>query len=410
VKKLALLLASLALTLLAGGCGSQGSSADYPADFKVVAGDASAIVTWTAEPDVDYWIFYGKGDSVTTSNWASTGGAVITKATSPRVITGLANGTTYSFTINGRKDGGPGGSGAPTQVVVPQLAGANWALGAPLGTGVLRGIAAGFGASGSAVIAVGANGAIFTSIGGAATTAPANPAAPADLNAVWYGGSGFVAAGANGTILHSLDGTTWEAQASTTTANLNGVASLPIGGYVAVGNGGAIVASTGGTSWVPATPLTGNHLNAAVFGNNSYVAVGANGTILMNTEGTWTQVASPTTADLRGVSYAALSTTTDGTTTTTHVYVAIGAAGTVLVSNDATNWTAQTPISARDLTSIVYGGQFVAVGKAGVIFTSPDGVAWTARASGTTADLNAIARTQTGYTAVGDAGTNVSSF
>ena len=211
MKKLALLLASLALAILSAGCSSQGSSADYPANFKVVAGDGSAIVTWTAEEGVDYWIFYGPGTSVTTTNWASSGGSVITSATSPRVITGLVNGTSYSFTINGRKDGGPGGSGAPTQVVTPTLAGVNWSVGAPLGTARLNGIATGNGASGYANIAVGADGAIFTSINTAATTTPTNPAAPADLNGVWYGGLGFVAAGANGTLLFTIDGTTWTA-------------------------------------------------------------------------------------------------------------------------------------------------------------------------------------------------------
>jgi len=59
---------------------------------------------------------------------------------------------------------------------------------------------------------------------------------------------------------------------------------------------------------------------------------------------------------------------------------------------------------------VVYGGQFVAVGKAGSLFTSQDGVTWQVRDSGTPNDLTAVTRTLSGYTAVGAAGTNISSF
>ena len=63
------------------------------ADFRVVAGDASVIVTWTAEPDVDYWIFFEPGANVDLVELGHDSAAVaITIATSPRIITGLANG------------------------------------------------------------------------------------------------------------------------------------------------------------------------------------------------------------------------------------------------------------------------------------------------------------------------------
>src|SRR5688572_25860363 len=120
VKKLALLLASFVLVLLAGCGGSdKGSSADPPADFRVQPGDGSVIITWTAEPETEYWIFFGVGPDINTTNWATRGGVAITNAISPRIITGLSNGITYSFTINARKDKGPGGAGAPTQIAVP---------------------------------------------------------------------------------------------------------------------------------------------------------------------------------------------------------------------------------------------------------------------------------------------------
>ena len=114
VKKLASLAAAFAASLLLSACGgNNGSSAGPPSDFAIQVGDSSVTATWTAEPDVSYWIFYGPGSNITTTNWVASGGKVLTNVTSPTIITGLVNGTTYSFTINGRKSGGPRGEGAP---------------------------------------------------------------------------------------------------------------------------------------------------------------------------------------------------------------------------------------------------------------------------------------------------------
>jgi len=413
VKKFALLLASIALALLASGCTSQGDPAEPPLNFKAVAGDASAIVTWDAQPGVEYWVFWGPGENITTSNWVQSGGRVIVKATSPQVITGLVNGRTYSVTINGRTNGGPGGPGAPTQVVVPTLAGTNWAIGTPLGTGRLAGVAAGLGASGYANVTVGEGGAIYASVASGPVTARTNPAAPADLNAVFYGGLGFVSVGANGTIVVSGDGTTWNTRTSGVTNALNGGSSIgTTGGYFAVGSGGTILTSTDGTTWTPSPSGTTSDLFGATFGNARLVVVGSGGTILSSADGaTWTAASSGTSADLKGVAYASISTTNaDNSVTFTNAFVAVGAGGTVLFSSDGTTWTPQSAFTSLDLSAVVYGGQFVAVGKAGGIFTSLDGVTWQVRNSGTPNDLAAVARTLSGYSAVGAAGTNITSF
>ena len=413
MKKFALLLASLALALLASGCTSQGDPAEPPLNFKVVAGDASAIATWDAQPDVEYWVFWGPGENITTTNWVQSGGRAIIKATSPQVITGLVNGRTYSVTINGRTNGGPGGPGAPTQVIVPTLAGTNWAIGTPLGTGKLTGVAAGLGASGYAHVTVGEGGTIYASVANGATTAQTNPASPANLNAVFYGGLGFVSVGANGTIVVSGDGTTWNTRTSGVTTTLNGGSPIgTTGGYFAVGAGGTILTSTDGTTWTAAASGTTNDLFGATFGSTRLVVVGAGGTILTSTDGaTWTAAASGTTADLKGVAYASITTTNaDNTITLSNAFVAVGAGGTVLFSSDGTTWALQSAFTPLDLTAVVYGGQFVAVGKAGGIFTSQDGKTWQVRNSGTPNDLAAVARTLSGYSAVGAAGTNVTSF
>ncbi len=96
-------------------------------------------------------------------------------------------------------------------------------------------MAAGLGASGNANVTVGEGGTIYASVAGGPTTAQTNPAAPANLNAVFYGGLGFVSVGANGTIVVSGDGTTWNTRASGVTTTLNGGSPIGItGGYFAV--------------------------------------------------------------------------------------------------------------------------------------------------------------------------------
>ena len=86
------------------------------------------------------------------------------------------------------------------------------------------------------------------------------------------------------------------------------------------------------------------------------------------------------------------------------------APGTVIKSENGTDWSVVPPFTTRNLLALTYGGRFVAVGDDGSIFTSSDGVTWAAQNSNTTADLFGVARTISGYTAVSEAGANVSTF
>jgi hypothetical protein len=408
VKKFALLLACLAVTALVAGCSSPGTSAEPPADFKVVAGDGSVVLTWTAEEGVDYWIFYGLGTGITTENWANTGGRVATKARSPYVLTGLTNGLTYSFTINGRRDGGPGGPGAPTQVAQPRLSGATWTPGTPLGTGTLNAVASGILAPGVLKTIVGTGGAIYNAVGLTSTdyTPAANPVPAADLNTLLYATSGLLAAGAGGVALTSNDGTTWTAQSTGYTNDFHGGASAGFG-YLLVGSGGIILASQTGVSWVAQASATTNTLYAAGYGNNLYVAVGAAGTIVTSPDAaTWTIAAPVTSRNLRGVTYGSW---TNAAAETVSLWVAVGDEGTFLTSTNGTTWTAQAPFTTANLAAVTYSGQFLTVGSRGTIYTSADASAWVSRSSLTTADLKAVARTPTGYIVVGSNGTNLSS-
>lgn len=406
VKKLASLAAALAASLLLSACGgSNGSPAGAPADFRVQVGDSSVTATWTAEPDVSYWIFYGPGANITTNNWVTSGGKVLTNVTSPTVITGLINGNTYSFTINGRKSGGPGGEGAPTQVAVPRLAGTNWTVGTTLGTGRLYGVASGPLLTGYATVAVGEGGVIYQTVGGNATAPATNPTAPNDLYSVAFGVAGFVAVGANGTIVQSGDAVNWTTRSSGTSRPLYAVAPVT-GGYIAVGGGGTILTSSDAQTWTVQASGTSADLYGAVGGLSYYAAVGAGGAIVTSADGTtWTTRPSGTTRALRGITIGSFTAT--GATTATNVYAAVGDGGTLVTGPDGLAWTLRTPLGAADLSAVRYGGQFVAVGKGGVIYTSPDGTTWTAQVSGTTADLLALTRTLTGYTVTGASGTTL---
>lgn len=405
MKKLASLAAALAASLLLSACSSdKGSPAAPPANFQVVAGDSSVLATWTPEPDVTYWLFYGPGSNITTSNWATSGGQVRTGVTSPFVLTGLVNGLTYSFTINGRTNGGPGGDGAPTQVAVPRLAGNNWQVGETLGTGKLYGVASGALVAGFATVVVGEAGVIYQTVAGSPSATATNPAAPNDLFSVAYGVAGFVAVGANGTIIQSGDTTTWNTRISGTSQPLYAVAATSTG-YLAVGARGTVLTSVDGENWTAQTSGTTADLYGAIGGLNYQAASGAAGTIITSENGTaWTTRASGTTARLNGITIGSF-TIADGSTTT--IYAAAGAGGALTTSADGLAWTVRPSIGTADLAAIRYGGQFVAVGVGGIIFTSPDGLVWTAQASGTTKDLLAVTRTLTGYTATGANGTTV---
>ncbi|MFA6310719.1 MAG: hypothetical protein WCV99_08175 [Sterolibacterium sp.] len=404
-----LIAAALAVLVLTGCLGNAfnlGSSANPPTDVTLVAGDSSVTVSWTMAPNVQYWIFSAPGDSITTDNWTKlSGGRATIDAISPLVISGLSNGFNYSFTINARTDGGPGGPGSASVTAMPRLAGTKWSLANPLAND-LRGTA-----FGTLFVAVGAHGALystpdFNSWTPVTWTAQTNPVGdPPDLNAVVYGTAGYVATGARGAMLLSTDAITWTAQNSGTANNLYALASNGGSVYLAVGANGSIINTTDGKAWATANSGTNQDLFGLAYGNGLYVAVGANGTLLTSTDGTtWQSVASNTSARLNSVAYGVNATTSIAT------FVAVGEAGTVITSIDGSTWTVQSPTTTNNLASISYGRQYVTVGDKGTILTSTDGSTWQVQASGTVSNLTAVAHSSVGYSAVGAGGTNLSAI
>jgi hypothetical protein len=397
MKTIVSFLLAICAALILVGCG-RGSSAPAPTDVTLVPGDGTITVSWTMEPGVEYWLFSAVANSISTDNWITLPAArAATAVSSPYVLKGLVNGATYSITINGRVNGGPGGAGSPSRSAIPRLAGDIWNAGAAASANDLRGIG-----YGTAFFAVGTNGATLTSGDGKAWMIQ-NSGVATTLNAAAYGGN-YLAAGAGGTILFSSDAVTWSSQASGTGNDLFGL-SANGSFYLTVGANGAIITSSGGTNWVARTSGTANALYSVTYGNGRYVAVGASGTILTSTDAiTWQTIAPLTSNDLKGVAYGAYGA---------GVFVAMGTAGTLLTSPDGVTWTLQPPIASNpNINAVGYSTQFAAVGDGGVILISTNGTSWKdASVTPVTANnLYAIASGNHGYVSVGSSGANLTAY
>jgi hypothetical protein len=392
----AAVIAAAAFLLSCGSDNTDDAPKTAPTGFAVATGDTSVVVTWDMEPGLTYWVFSAAAPSITRGNYNQFAGARITQpATSPQLVTGLVNGTTYSFLVNATRDGSAAGPATTSIAAVPRLAGDAWTAGTPLGTDLNA-----LGVGANKYIAVGAGGALFTRGTGLADTTwtAGTSGVTAGLNGVATGGT-LVVVGDGGTILTSGDAATWTARTSGTTANLNGVLFALLA-YIAVGDGGTILRSTDGTTWNAIVSGTTSALYAVTQLGSSLVAAGAGGTLLASADGglTWTALSSGTTSSLRAVTAGATN------------FVAVGDGGTILTSTDLTTWAAATSPTSQNLLRVVFGNQFVAVGNNGTALVSPDGLAWTAVNTGTTANLRGLLRgVALDYFAVGTGGVNLTS-
>jgi len=418
-----LFVAALTAALLSVACGN-GEPAPSPTGLTVSAGESSATVTWNMTDGVEYWLFFGPSSvaPTTTSSmqgwFGLPGGNVLLKATSPYVVTGLPDGLNYSFSVNARTNGGPGGPGSTAVTVTPRIAGASWLASSAVSAAPdLRSVTFGATAGTSTTVpvntyvAAGTGGAIYSSLDGT-TWSAVNYASSRNINAAAYFGT-FKLVGDGGLVLLSSDAASWTAQTSGTTQNLYAIASNSLNLNVAVGANGTIISSVDGITWTAATSSGTTRdlygVTYAAYGTGLWLAVGAGGTMVQSTDAlTWSSVASNSLADLRGITYGTmLSTSTAGVITATSEFVAVGAAGTVLSSADGANWSTQTLAGAGTLHAVTYGTQYVAVGASGKVFISADGVNWTPAAPVTSQNLYAVTRGALSYSAVGAAGTNL---
>ncbi len=405
-------LLALISAILVAACGGSATSSSTPppvGGISVVAGDSQVTVSWKETPGVEYWIFAAPNNpSLTLSNWlATTGSTYRLKVTSPYVVTGLTNGTPYSFFMTGRVNNGPGGDATPTVSATPRLAGNTWTGGTSLNTGTQAGLTFGSyidtatNTTQFAYLAVGNGGRMFnaTSID---TWHAITPVVTSDLNAAEYGFAKFIAAGSAGKIIYSSDTKTWVQATSVTAQNLN---ALGANGSiaVAVGDNGTIITSKDAITWTAAAsvPSSANLFGVAYTTAGNWIAVGSSGTILTSPDGsTWTAQTTNSSSPLKAV--GALASVLNGTTT--YQFIAVGANGTVLSSPDAITWTAQNAITTASLNAMSAVNQFLVVGSNGTIITSADGITWTAQTSNTSAELKTLLRAENQYIAVNTAG------
>jgi photosystem II stability/assembly factor-like uncharacterized protein len=391
-----MLIVAMVTPLLSGCPGNKGATAEPPSNFAASAGDGRVTLTWSASPNVDYWIFSATDPSLTAFNWTGLPNAhASSNVATPSYMCGLFNGTLsngtltpmpYYFAANGRTNDGPGGPSSPTITATPyNAASAAWATSStPSSSLDLYGVGytslttcsnSATSAAGS-FAAVGKGGVIFTSADGKAWTPVTSSPLPTDLYAV----TGYA-------------------------ANLNNP-TTPSLSWLAVGAGEASVYSTDGITWYVGTSYNSTKptLHSLTQVAGTFFAVGDNGTILSGTVPTipssaiaWTNIiTSGTTNNLQGVTHG-------------NIFVAVGDKGTIITSTDGLNWYPQTPIPAttntlRQVTYFAssYGSIYVAVGDAGTIVTSKDGgVTWITQTTSITSNLVGIAvETQLVYVAI----------
>lgn len=424
--------AALLVALAVSACGGSGGPATPPqGGITVTEGDGQATVSWTATPDVKYWIFYAPTTSIDTRSWINTASAqAILNTTTPYVITGLTNGTTYSFTLNGRTGDGAGGEGTPSVTIVPRLAGATWAnVNGNFGGNTIRSIGYGVGGTDSNsqslyyYLAVGDNGSSWRSSDGITWTAFTAPTT-GQLNGVVYGLNKFITIGAGGFIAYTADLSstgTWTQASSNTTSSLNALASN--GAIViAVGDNGTILRSDNGASWSQASSTTSQHLYGISYsGSGVWSAVGAQGTLLTSSDSgvTWKAATANTSNALRATAAQTSSITSNGSTTIGYTIVAVGDKGTVLRSTDGgSTWATQTSGTTANLLAIsqssnqttgsTTNNQWVATGSGGTVIRSTDGMTWTSSTSTTPSNLYALISGYLGkIVAAGQAGVGI---
>ncbi len=381
--------AAVATLSLAGCTGGGASSAAPPTNVAVAAKDARVVVTWDMLPGVQYWLWKAAAPNVTPQTCSQLPQCTtLINVSSPVTISGLANGTPYSFSINSRINGGPGGDGSPAVSATPRMAGATWSAGTALSPNSLRGVT-----YGAMFVAVGDAGTSFSSTDGKAWTPLTNVPLTLNLNAVNYDSAHakYLSVSANGTVMAltpATSSTIWAALASPTGNPLYAIANNGTGFTVATGGAGTVITSADGSTWTLQTTPTASPLYGVAYGydstnvRNVFVAVGAGGTILYSTDGVaWSQVMSGQAFDLKSITYGAAA----------GVFLAVGTNGTVLTSPDGINWSTKTSAgspaasgipAASILNSVTFsvGRRFVAVANDGNIYYSEYGSAgatWT---------------------------------
>ncbi len=148
-------------------------------------------------------------------------------------------------------------------------------------------------ASPQTLVAVGDNGAAYTSTDGVSWKRQSSPVLTEWLRGVAFGNNTFVAVGENGFIATSQNGTNWNDRTSGTTTNLNRVA-FTSGFFTAVGeNGLTLTSNPTGAAWFPEPVGATNDLFDAASGDGTLLVTGEDEVRLRNSLGWSNQLAQP---------------------------------------------------------------------------------------------------------------------
>jgi hypothetical protein len=446
--------AALVLTACGGGFGNAPKTSSAPQNFQVTAGDGQAVVTWTQDSSLQYWIFDAASGAININNWFNEPLAqATTPAYSPQSVTNLTNGTQYAFIMNSTKNGGPAGPTTDSIAVIPRLAGgvsspgntySGWTVSPQTLPSNITFRALGY--NGAVFLAAGDAGNVFLSLpyDGAHWNAsyngtPVNSTSvtASNLNGVVWNSSAsvWVAVGDNNTEIYSFDGVNWTnpgtiGNAISGTVNLHAISTCYNGAnqvtYVAAGDNGTILTSVDGINWTNAVSNTSANLYAATSLFNVCVVAGNNGTILQSTDTVnWGQ---PVGTVPSGASAYNFRSVAAGylLSANTYYYVAVGENGAVVSSqqvgsnlnsgghpgeNPITFTTAGTIPGSPNLNAVYFGSRFVAVGDGGAIVYSDNAVNWNTSQVNVpiSQNLNALVFSNGIYDTVGAAGFNATS-
>ena len=227
---------------------------------------------------------------------------------------------------------------------------------------------------------------------------------------VTYGNGLFVAVGISNTnsnrVMTSPDGITWTPIISYGQKNWRGV-TYGKGLFVAVasvGSSGRVMTSPDGITWTSRTYPTENEWTTVTYGNGRFVTVASSGSrnrVMTSDDGiNWMARTAAANNDWQSVTHG------------NGLFVAVANTGTgnrVMTSPDGITWTSRTSAADSSWNSVTYGnGVFVAVASSGsnnLVMTSPDGINWTARTSAADNDWQSVTYGNGVFVAVSKSGT-----